>query len=229
MGPTFYVYGRIFDDPANLRAKDLEEEFYASAFRESAAPMREFYGVLHHAVQFLVGFPRSYEDLDGRRRDIAQQDSMKRTTFVYSPDVLAELSAHLSKAEQLAKSDKVKRRLALVRLEFDYIRHIATVGHLWDAYRIAPDLSSRDRLLDAVDRWNAFLDPLFGPPPGRYAKGNIIPDWPEMRLFAGHSHYLVAQTKNNYGGYYQNTPLNWNTAEMRQKPIQSADEAKPAP
>lgn len=216
MGPAIYVYGRLFDDPAGLRAKDLLQEFYDGAFREAAAPMRQFYDTLYHAVQFAVDFPPAYEDVTGRKRGHAEKDSMKRMTFLYSPDVLHELGSLLSQAEKLAASDKVKRRLALVRLEFDYVRHIATVGHLWNAYRMVPDPTLHERLLDAVDAWNAFLDPLFTSDNGRYMKYRI-PGWPELVPFAGHSHYCVALTKDNlnYTGYYEQTPLNWNTAELR--------------
>jgi hypothetical protein len=145
---------------------------------------------------------------------------MKRMTFVYSPDVLHELGALLTQAETLAASDKVKRRLALVRLEFDYVRHIATVGHLWNAHRVAPDQASRDRLLDAVDAWNAFLDPLFNAGQYRYMK-HRIPGWPELVPFAGHPRECVALTIDNlnYTGYFQQTPLNWNTSELRQTPV----------
>ena len=223
MGPSFYVYGRMFDDPANLQAKDLLEEFYEGAYREAATPMRRFFDTLYHAIQFSGDAKWSYQDVYGRQRTHAASDtdSMKLMTFLYSPDVLKDLETHLGQAERLATSEKVKRRLALVRLEFDYVRHIATVGHLWNAFRVDPDPAARERLLKAVDDWNAFLEPMFirnakisdGWTPGM--RRNVIPGWPELMPFLGHSHHAVALTANNYGGHYQDTPLNWNTAEMR--------------
>jgi hypothetical protein len=64
------------------------------------------------------------------------------------------------------------------------------------------------------------LAPLFTAGNGRYMKYRI-PGWPELVPFAGHSHYCVALTRDNlnYTGYYQQTPLNWNTAEMRRAPL----------
>ena len=234
MGPSFYVYGRLFDDPANLHAKDLLEEFYEGAYREAATPMRRFFDTLYHAGQFVGDAKSSYQDVYGRQRVHAalDTDSMKLMTFLYSPDVLKDLETHLGQAERLATSEKVKRRLALVRLEFDYVRHIATVGHLWNAFRVDPDPAARERLLKAVDDWNAFLDPMFTRDtsiPLRWSDGwipgirrGVIPSWPEYTPFNGWSHWLVALTEDNYCGHYQDTPLNWNTAEMRKTALAAA-------
>ena len=82
MGPSFYVYGRMFDDPANLQAKDLLEEFYEGAYREAATPMRRFFDTLYHAVQFGIDAKWSYQDVYGHQRSHGG-DSMKGMTFTY--------------------------------------------------------------------------------------------------------------------------------------------------
>ena len=56
----------------------------------------------------------------------------------------------------------MKARLALVRREFDYIKHFAKVVHLYQAYEVQPDFASRDRLLDAIDARNAEIATYYG-------------------------------------------------------------------
>jgi len=134
--------------------------------------------------------------------------------------VLAELEMHLSQAERLAKSPKVKARLALVRLEFDYLRYIAPVAHLWDAYRVSPGSGTHGPLLDAVDAWNGFLATLYplsketGVPTGEMRRGPI-PQWPEHQPFLNHPHWTVGLVRNELGRAYEDTPLNWDTASRR--------------
>ena len=233
MGPSFYVYGRMFDDPANLQAKDLLEEFYEGAYREAATPMRRFFDTLYHAMQFAGDAKWSYKDVYGKQRS-HQGNSMKFMVSTYSPDVLKDLETHLGQAERLAASEKVKRRLALVRLEFDRIRHIATVGHLWNAFRVDPDPAVRERLLQAVDAWNNFLKIMYDDGKGGRLKSgmrrNVIPGWPELMPFLGHSHGAVALTDDTWWDNFANTPLNWNTAEMRKTALAAAQRmgVKPA-
>lgn len=124
-------------------------------------------------------------------------------------------------------SDKVRCRLALIRLEFRYLRHIATVAHLWDAYRVWPGCDSRERLLEAVDAWNAFLATLFtwDKDAGHWRPGmrrEVIPGWPEHRPFLGHSRHAVALTRDRHAAAYENTPLNWDPAAMRRAPLPGA-------
>jgi tetratricopeptide (TPR) repeat protein len=217
-GPSYYTFGRTWDDPEKLQVKDILDEFYEGAFREASIPMRRFYETLDHAIRFTEDMPRSYEDPYGRTRRYVESDPLKLISFMYSPDVLAELENHLAKAEQMAVSEKVKRRLALVRLEFNYARHIATVAHHHNAFRIKPDKETRDHLLEAVDAWNAFLDSMFSNDKNKFMRYKI-PGWPEMPIFSGHSHHAVSLSDWEP---YKASPLCWDTKAMRNAPLPGA-------
>ena len=225
-GPVFYVYGRTMDEPANLQAKDLLMEFYEGAYLEAATPMRRFFDTFYSALQFSYDAKWTFEDVYGRSCQHAESEPMRRVTMIYSPALLKDLETHLGQAERLATSEKVKRRIALVRLEFDYARHIATVGHLWNAFSVDPDLAARERLLKAVDAWNTFLKRMYDDGKGGWMRSgmrkDVIPGWPEMWPFYGHSRYLVAMTENNWAGNWKDMPLNWNTAELRKTSLAAA-------
>ena len=53
---------------------------------------------------------------------------------------------------KLANTGKVKTRLALVRTEFEYVRHLARVVHLYHAYEMQPDAAVR-RIANMVVAW----------------------------------------------------------------------------
>ena len=220
-GPSYYVFGRMFDDPENLEVGKLLDEYYNAAFGEAAAPMRKFFDTLFHAIQIIPDWPGSYEDASGKRRFFVDRNPMKLLAFIYSPDVLAQLQKELSDAESAAKSAKVKSRIALIRLEFDYTQHIARVAHLWNAWRVAPDSASLERLLDAVDAWNKFLGPHWFPWDrernawGAGQLGGQVSGWLEHFPLLGESRHAVALTRNNNGATYADTPLNWDTAAIR--------------
>jgi len=140
---------------------------------------------------------------------------------MYSPDVLDQLQKSLSDAETAAKSEKVKSRIVLIRLEFDYVRHIAKVGHLWNAWRMTPDSASLDRLLNAVDAWNKYLGPHWFPwdqQKNAWGAGQVwgqVAGWPEHRPMLGHSRHAVPLTRNIHASAYADSPLNWDAAAIR--------------
>ncbi len=206
-GPTYYVYGRMFDDPETQRPVDLLSEYYQSAFVEAAAPMAQFFDRLHHALQFHGDMPWSYRDPSGRWRLFIQniQDRMRLLTFMYPPAVLADLDARLAQAEGLATDAKVKARLALVRLEFEHLRHLALVANTDVGYRLQPDLAARDRLLDAVASWQEYYQTLAK---AVKAGTTIVAGWPEHRPFHGHG----------VSSQWNEAPFNWDVAEMRAAP-----------
>lgn len=222
-GPAYYVFGRMFDDPDHHRAADLLEEYYESAFGEALVPMRRFFETLHHALQFYVDAPIRYTDAyDRTRAHDLRMDPMRSLQLIYSPEILNEMAGHLERARELANSEKVKSRLALVGLEFDYVRLTAAVAHLHAAYELAPDLASRERLLQAIDERNAFLGPhWFAKNPETGALGTQlrgqIEGWPEMRPFVGHSRTHIWAPRR-----YGDTPVVWDTEEMRRAPLPGA-------
>lgn len=226
-GPVYYVFGRLWDAPDTLTVADLLEEYYEAAYGPAAGPMRRFFGRLHQSVGLANELPAAHTDAYGRRLAHFRGDPMRLMRIMYPVEVLQELDGFLREAEQVTVSPKVERRLALARLEFDYLRHIVTVSHLHQAYLLAPDLESRERLLTAIDHWHAFLNPFFrrndddtGWRSGM--RSGIIDGWPEFKPFSGHSRHAVALTHSRHGAAYAETPLNWDTNQIRQQPLASA-------
>jgi hypothetical protein len=119
--------------------------------------------------------------LRGQNRYIDDPDPDQALRIIYTPELMAGMEEELKKAEALAETDKVKRRLDLIHMEFDYLRHIMAVIYLHNAWQIQPGPDSLERLLGALDAWNGLLDSYYD------TAGNMksLPGWPEMKPFRG--------------------------------------------
>lgn len=219
-GPVYYTMGRMFDDPANLHARDLIVEYCDAAFvnKSIAFYMRAFYEDLYNAIALYSDHIGTRTDLwtfkslptDARGRKTVT-DPFQLIAFLYPPKLLASLEASLSQSEKLATAPKVKTRLALVRCEFDYLKHFARVVHLHQAYQMMPDAGSMNRLLDAIDARNAFIDTL-------YAKGHQK-EWNHVLFpFPGHNAAHLRLAHDGYQEPYASTCFNWDTKTMRNAP-----------
>jgi hypothetical protein len=220
-GPVYYVMGRMFDDPEHNAAKELLPEFCDAAFGKAAPSMRSFYDQLYHAIILYsdrIGTrcdAWSYQPIDGRKRKTVS-DPFQLIAFLYPPNLLAALDADLTQAEKLASSDRIKTRLALVRREFDYVRHLAGVVHLHQAFVVQPDVASRDRLLDAIDARNAAIDALYD----ERGRPKLVSGWAQtMFPFSGHSASHLRLAEDGYQEPYANTCLNWDTKAQRSAPL----------
>ena len=219
-GPVYYTMGRMFDDPQNNHAKDLIPEFCEAAFVNKSIVfyMRGFYDELYNAIAL-------YSDHIGTRTDVwtfkplptdarprkTVTDPFQLITFLYTPQLLANLEASLAQSEALATMPKVKTRLALVRCEFDYLKHLARVAHLHQAWQIMPDAGSLNRLLDAIDARNAFIATI-------YVKGHQK-EWSQVLFpFPGHDANHLRLAYDGYQEPYANTCFNWDTTAMRNAP-----------
>lgn len=232
-GPTLYVYGRMFDDPENLKAKDILREYCDAAFAEAGPAMLRFYDRLYHGIELYAQFLGtecpgwSYTDIYGRGHKHIESP-YQLLGFLYTPKLLSDLESNLTAAEKKAKGDKVKARLALVRREFDYVKALATVVYLYQAYQLRPDKVSRDRLLDAIDDRNALIEGWYdyiaqrdkgkGKGKGRYDRATPMPGW-ATTLFPPHGFLHMRLNFNSYGNPFKDTCFNWDTAAMRNAPL----------
>lgn len=218
-GPVYYVMGRMFDDPQDNSAQELLPEFYEAAFGRSAGAMRSFYDQLYHAIALYSDHLGTrcdlwtYQPLEGRPRKTVT-NPLQLIAFLYPPNLLAALDADLAQAERLAETDKVRTRLGLVRKEFEYLRHLARVVHLYHAYQIQPDVPLRDRLLDAIDSRNAFIASLYVQPAATPPGGWSYVLFP----FAGHDANHLRLAYDRYQEPYASTCLNWDTRALRSAP-----------
>lgn len=220
-GPVYYVMGRMFDDPERNAAKELVLEFCEAAFLTSAPAMRSFYDQLFHAITLYSDHlgtrcdAWTYYGIDGVRRKTVG-DPFQLLAFLYPPHLLAALDADLTQAEKLASTDKVRVRLALVRTEFEYLRHLLRVVHLNHAYQMLPDVASRDHLLDAIDARNAFIADLFA----KRSPATSSTNWAYVLFpFTGHNASHLRLAHDGYQEPFANTCLNWDTAAMRRAPV----------
>ena len=219
-GPVYYTMGRMFDDPEKNHARDLIAEFCEAACQSKSIAfyMRAFYDELYSAIALysdhlgtrMSGWTFKALPTDERGRKTVT-DPFQLVTFLYTPQVLANLEAHLAQSERLATTPKVKTRLALVRTEFEYLKHFARVAHLHQAWQIAPDAGSLHRLLDAIDARNAFVATLF-------VKGHQK-EWNHVLFpFPGHDAKHLQLAYDGYQEPYASTCFNWDTQAMRKAP-----------
>lgn len=224
-GPVYYTMGRMFDDPDKLQAKVLVHEFCGAAFGKSAPAMLAFYDQLYHGIELYSQYlgTRSpawtYVNIYGQRRKHLT-DPFQFLGFLYTPNLLASLETQLAQAEKTADNEKVKTRLAAVRREFDYLKALAKVVHLHHAFQIQPDLASRERLLQAIDARNAFVDGLFD---AKKANPKPTPAWGFVMFPPlGHDAKHLRLGFDGYQEPYANTPVNWDTQAMRLAPLPGA-------
>ncbi len=219
-GPVYYTMGRMFDDPGQLDARTLVEEYCEAAFPQANVRfhMKSFYDELYHAIapysdHFGTRSPGwSYRlyPTDARTRK-SVTDPFPLITFLYSPRVLADLETSLGRAEALADQPKIRERLALIRSEFDYIKHFAGVAHLHQAWQVAPDASAMDRLLDAIDARNAYIEGLFVKSETSGWRRRYFP-------LPGHNADHLRLASDGYQEPYAGTCYNWDTARLRKTP-----------
>jgi len=227
-GPVFYVMGRMFDDPERNSASELLKEFYEAAFVDPSTVfyMRSFYDQLYHAIALYSNHIGTrcdvwtYQPLQGEGRPRKTvQDPFQLIAFLYTPAMLAALDSDLTQAEKLARNEKVMTRLRLVRTEFEYVRHLARVVHLYQAYQVVPDAGSLDRLLDAIDARNAFIASLYD----ERGNGRQADNWSYVLFpFAGHDAKHLRLAYDGYQEPYANTCFNWDTQAMRNAPTVGA-------
>ncbi len=221
-GPCYYIWGRMFDDPATNRASDLMLEFVEAGFGNAAAPMRRFYDQLYHGIELYSNYLGTrcpgwnYTDIYGRGHK-SLSDPFQLLGFLYTPSLLANLEKELAQAEKLPSTDKVHARLTLVRREFDFVKALARVIHLYHAYETAPESGAvKELLLNAIDARNAMINGFYD----ERGRAYPMPGWPGHTFFppSGFSAGHLRLEYNEYQGPFKDTALNWDTAAMRAAP-----------
>ena len=211
-GPAYYVYGKLLEDP-NRNENQLLDEFYRRAFREAAAPMRVFYETLFPRLELYSRL--SGDGFEGEPKYVPFIPRNPRILLgmIYTAEVLEVMEKQLSRAEAMAKEPKVKKRLDLVRREFNYTRSLAQILSFYSTYRLFPDRHNLDVLLDAVEARNKMIDSIYD------AKGRVklIPGWKEIPLFGRISKGLM-MTNGRLRAPIE-APLTWNVKLLREKKI----------
>ncbi len=178
-GPNIYAYLRLGMYPGLKSVDELFNEYTDSAFLESTVPMKRFFIELQKAVK-LWGINKAYIRKMGR-------NPVRALRIMYTPEIINKLEKELSAAEKTAFSESVKKRLASVRREFNFLKDIMNVIFAWDNFHFKRNAQSFNELLDAVEKRNSNLR--------------------KNRL---------ERLKTN-GRYMGIPPFNWNVAEMRKQ------------
>ena len=188
--------------------------------------MRGFFAELHYAIAAGGQDRRATRKTspDGRAKCMTIRCHYFSLTLI-RPQRLAIMEDRLQQAEKLAVSEKVRRRLKLVRAEFDALQSTLTVIQFYNAFRMRPDEMSREGLLRAIDERNTLLDSLYitRTSGGRTTYGGMkpIPGWPEVLPFSGHGRDRVGLTQDQNAARFKDSVFTWNTSAVRQTPLPS--------
>jgi len=207
-GPAYYVYGKMLGSP-QLNYEDLLNEYYNAAYGNAGIPMRAFFNALYRRLELyssLIGFRcenSNYPDFSRTRKAYLPDNPRIILAYIYSPDLIELMEKNLKRAENVADSQKSRKRIALVRKEFDYVKNLASIIHAYNAYRIKPDCQNFEDLASLVDERNRIIS-------GFYRKNKIITleDWPDIK-FMGHADETSIK-ENGRMNAMLGAPFNWN-------------------
>lgn len=216
-GPVYYCFGRMLGTP-DVPPLEWMNEYHAAAYGKASGPMKRFHDRLYHAIELhslylgAGGRAETYQDSQGvERRHLA--DPFRLIGFLFTPSVIEALDKDLRQAEKVAEDANVRSRLALVRREFEFIKHLSKIVHFHQAYLISPDAVALDRLLEAIDERDAWIASLYDP------TGKPLPiDGMEFTPFPPPGHEQRRLRMNGSDDAFAETPLGWNTSEKRANP-----------
>lgn len=178
-------------------------KFCREAFRESGEAMNRFYYLLYARCR---KFPANC-----RHRKGAAITNADRIAAIFTPNVIFRLERHLINAEKTSKNAKVKKRISLVRNEFNYSKNLAFIIHHHRSYLLAPDRNSFEKIAAAVERHNHLVNSWFTGTGGKKS----YPGWPELALCGKGTrkdllpHRLVAEIE----------PVKWDFPTLRRRGI----------
>lgn len=205
-GPATYVFNMLLADP-DLDEDALFDEYVDTAYGPAAEHMRKF----HRAYEERVA-AWSFCFNDNRKWPWQRERSSHNTiTAIYTSEMLAQCGASLADAEKTpGLSEKAKRRLQLVRREFDYARLTAETCMLYDAYKIAPSRDLFEEIASRVAERRALVDSFFD----ESGKVKPIEGWPDyVPLGKRISKQLVLDNGRLFAPLRE--PFNWDFDKMR--------------
>ena len=183
-GPTYWVFNHALENP-DLDVLKTVDEYCTRAFGPTAGPqMRSFYETLDRRLRG-INLMEGPMDCGAIRPTNAIDDAQisnpyELLAFVYAPDVLKKLESRLAYAERHVDTPKRKKRLELVRKEFEYAKALGRIATLYATYRTAPSKGTLEPMLEAIEARERYLDGLFSGEGGKMA---TIEGWPELKLF----------------------------------------------
>ena len=210
-GPAYYVFNRVLERPeADVGA--LVGEYCDWSYGAAADLMRRFHDALDRRLQVhgLIeeGWPADAGKGLATYRNARDGSTLDLIAYIYTPEVVRTMEGLLVRAEGTpGLGPKERRRLALVRLEWDYARRLGEIATLYAAYRMHPTRESFAPVAAAVKARNAWLDGLYS---GTDGKPRGIEGWPELRVF--HNDRRSRLDVNGTLAAITGAPLGWDVS-----------------
>ena len=185
-GPTYWVFNHAIENP-DLDVDKAVDEYCLRAFGPTCAPkMRKFFETLDRRLRG-VNLMEGPMDMGAIRASNALDDaqitsSLELLSFVYAPDVLKKMESYLAYAERHVDTPKRKKRLELVRTEFEYAKNLGQLATLYAAFLTAPTKDTLEPLLEKIEARNRLLDDICS---GKNDTARALDGWPEVKLFRG--------------------------------------------
>ena len=205
-GPGYYVFNSLLGDP-DLNVRSLVNEYCERAYGPASAPMLLF----HDTLDGRLGSKPGKAGPPG----LAAGLQLDHFAYVYSPDATKVMDAALARAEATpGLTDKQRKRIALVRTEYDYARNLGRIATLYAAYKAQPSWALFDPLAEQVVARNAMLDSLYTGPKGAM---RAVEGWPEIRLFGAMRRSMMAV--NGRLGATLGAPLGWDVKYLKERGV----------
>ena len=208
-GPGYYVFNKLLHD-GSLNLNELLTDYCNAAFGAAATHMRRFYDVQDSRLRLCdrISDREYYPEVAAGMREYRGthlKNPLDIHGFVFSPETVAQMEESLSRAEKTAGlSGKQKKRLELVRLEFDYAKNLGAISTLYSAYKLRPTKEMLAPLAKELEKRNVMLDRIFG--------GNDRPmkleGWPELVPFGWACTRNLMKTNGRLMGKI-GAPLTW--------------------
>lgn len=207
-GPSYYVYGRSFDEDAPSY-DELANEFFKAAYGKAYMPMKSFFETMHKRLELYANFLAT--------RCPAQRflpmTPKPVIAYNFSPEILESMEKNLTQAEKAAVNHKVTKRIALVRKEFDYVRNLASIIHCYNAYKIALNQQSFDNLAKLVQERNKMVDSYYDSEGGM----RRLDGWKHVKFLGAFGKDIIKV--NGKLSAPINSPLTWDITNLRKKGV----------
>lgn len=208
-GPASYVFNQLLATP-DRDVDDLVEEYLNAAYGSATRHMRKFHSLLDKRVAAWV----QCCNFNGIQGGSWSSDPIDALAYVYTPAVVSSCERYLLAAEGTkGLSDKERKRIELVRKEFDYARSTGEICHLYNAFRVNGSRAAFDSLADKVLARNAMIDAMYdekGDPRTLVGWNEIVP--------LGRFGKAMKIHNGRLGGTLQ-APFTWDVALMRRNGV----------
>jgi len=210
-GPGYYAFFKGLHDP-DVDPVAVRAEYINSAFGEAAAPMQTFFEALDDRMDHFWHLYRRSPENGPPSRMMGPGDF---ETHFYPPRTLDQMTQSLDRAKELAKDEAVKARLKLIELEFNYLKSLALVHHLYRAYLLSPSWETLALVEEKLKEFQSRFHDLYTDEQPIKIDGVPSP-------FSGLQHRFAARLGG--GG----APFNWDFDLLREKQVLPGVEMKEA-